>query len=341
MKKIILLTMFLNLCIVTNLFAGWIIEPVENDVCDYILRYDLEDETALYSSPYNGTGKIKGSVDIAIAFDPLAKIEFRFLIHEDSMKSNVREFYTDTESTIYFLSQADEKVLYRTGASNSRYYTGWNIVSANPGAELYNFINSTTENKLICRIDVEDYRYSFLLELSDFKEIFNQYYDQIYKKDGVWYKQKESEQVTNMINAIALLFGGRISSPYSYIYKITEHTDDINFTAFIKIDDGESYPQLSLILNRYNDNELFNSSNEEEIFPISRKIIVGDQVFISKADDEYWMGNFKSKAEYRDILNAASENTDMTIQCAFSDGSDFEFKFKTADFINACEDIME
>ena len=179
------------------------------------------------------------------------------------------------------------------------------------------------------------------MDISDFKEIFTQYYNQIYKNNGVWYKQKESEQVTNMINAIAILFGGRISSPYSYIYKITEQIDDINFTAFITIDDGESYPQLSLMLNRYNNNELFNSSNEEEIFPISRKIIVGDQVFISEADDKYWMGNFKSKTEYRDILNAASENTDMTIQCTFSNGSDFEFKFKTSEFINACEDIME
>lgn len=181
MKKIVLLLIILLLSM--SLFAKWSIGQVVDDFDDPTgeeFIYTITEGTFANSATTNSKACIRVSAEFSA--NPYPEETWTFEIHDYNWDNPINDYYDDSSATIK-IKDSNEKVTTFT-KSNSEIAHTWNTLKENDG---YKFTQLLKDNdSLKVSIAIENSRYVFTIDSSDFNEVFDKAVSEIKPKIGFW-----------------------------------------------------------------------------------------------------------------------------------------------------------
>lgn len=248
MKKIS--TMILLLCLCFSLFAEWSIGAIVDDFGDPTdegFVYTIEEGSFSNSATSNSKSIIRIVSEFII--DPYPCERWVLEIHNYNWDNPVDDFYDDSRAVIK-IKEEDGSVVTFT-KDNSKYIHAWNYLNAQDG---YLFTKILRRNNFVkVNVSIEGYKYNFVIDCTDFSDVFDSYYNSLEPAIGKWqYKELENISFYKSLISRYASIGIEKEFPAGYYFYYDELlSTSSNYLFYIKID-NEDYDinnYLSLDVN--------------------------------------------------------------------------------------------
>ena len=239
MKRVFALFIIL-LCVCFFSYAEWKIGTIVDDFGDPTgesFIYSLVEGTFSNSATSNSKAMIRVLAEVDVS--PYPTVHWRFEIHDYNWDNPTESFYDDSSATIKI--KEDNGSITTFINNNSKYFHDWNSLGLADGNTFTQMLKRN--NVLKVNISIERYKYNFTIDCSDFKSVFEPYFNSIKPNLGKWFYQDNLESGRSLYDSLKSLYTGMGMTKYypygSYCYYNEVSANNQTYLYYFHIDNED------------------------------------------------------------------------------------------------------